>query len=100
INNKVVMVYDGGGVGGKFSDIVALYNYGSSTTKYHFFESSGSSFSYSHVDFCSMAPVQTGTQILEGNESNFASNEEISGGGTKLYPNPSEGELNIEFSVN
>ncbi|UKN00706.1 T9SS type A sorting domain-containing protein [Paracrocinitomix mangrovi] len=100
INGKIALVPQGS----KLSDLVVLYNYGSNTTRYHHFEaqnplSGNEYFTYSHVFFCTKSAEQQSNELTsDENINETLSTNEFNSRPTKLYPNPTAGELNIVFS--
>jgi hypothetical protein len=102
VTGKVVAVNNGS----KKSDILALYNYGASTTSYHHFEAQNpwpgslpEYFTVSNVGFCTLAPEAFDEkQEAVESPSDFVTNNGLGAPPTKVYPNPVQNELNIQFS--
>lgn len=98
ITNKVVAIDTRSGVsGGKISDVLAFYNYGTATSKYHIWRAYDPLFGspyveYSHHNFCDAKAVETDDSEKE-HTSILNENIKIEG-----YPNPTNGIITLTIN--
>ena len=94
ITDKVVAIDTRAGLnGGKISDVLALYDYGTTTTKYHIWKAYNPLFgspyvSYSHHNFCNTKSAESEQPVvMETGELDI-----------RLFPNPAQNEATLQVS--
>lgn len=100
ITGRVVAINSGfnlGSVGSNTTDVLAFYNHGSTTNKYHMWEANSSSGSssvdYQQDNFCK---TKSASKLKNDEQDEGAGISEI-GLSVQTYPNPTLGELTIVF---